>query len=187
MVIYKTCIFDIHNNCTWIEREQSFMMAGFGCSSILNTTFEYYKLGLMLNTTSHAFSQVFVMNQKFEVFVWHFFERFTFFQIRDAIKTSKSSIASGTINLRDLFNLIYGLRDQTKLLMVIFGTSLLFILFFLFSLTIISWMMAMQFSSGDLAISLVLIVASIGCIQFSRFLGLAVLSERIKYRVIAYI
>lgn len=61
VAIYKTCIFDIHNNCTWIEREQSFMITGFGCSSILNTTFEYYKLGLMLNSISHAFSQVFVI------------------------------------------------------------------------------------------------------------------------------
>lgn len=56
--IYKTCILNLYHNCTMIEREQSFVIAGFGCASILNTTFEQYKLSLMMRVISYSFSQV---------------------------------------------------------------------------------------------------------------------------------
>lgn len=56
--IYKTCILNSYHNCTRIEREQSLVIAGFGCASILNTTVEQYKLSLMMRVISYSFSQV---------------------------------------------------------------------------------------------------------------------------------
>lgn len=56
--IYKACVFNLSGKCTWLEREQSILMTGFGCCSVANTCFEQYKLALLIQTIKHSFSQV---------------------------------------------------------------------------------------------------------------------------------
>lgn len=82
-----------------------------------------------------------------------------------------------------MFRLVHMLRDQAKSLTKIFGQSQLLALFFLLSLTIISWLMVLQFTQGDMSIDLVVIVASIGFVQFTRLNGMSMLTDQIVQRV----
>ncbi len=157
----QQCFFNLLKSCSFIEREEAFMMIGFGCASTLNTTFEYYKMRIMFETTSHALSQ-----------------------IKDAMNDSQLLMFQKKPFLKKLLNLIHGVRDQVRLSMDIFGNTILFTLIFIFGAAIISWMIASQVASGNIDMSYIIVVASVSFMFVSRFATLIVFTERITTKVL---
>lgn len=90
---------------------------------------------------------------------------------------------SDNLEFKKLFELIHCLRAQTQELSNIFGPSQLFSLAFLFSLTIISYLMVMQSSKHNTSVPIVQIVASIDLLQYVRLLTMSYLTEQVSKKV----
>lgn len=121
--------------------------------------------------------------QNIKIFNASLYFTMPFVQIKDCLHASQRKFSDGKYKLRDLFKLVHFLRRQSSLMNEIFGTTQLLILFFLFTLSIIVWMMIFQFNEGDISMSLVLVVASIGFVQLTRFATVATFSEKIVEQV----
>lgn len=100
-----------------------------------------------------------------------------------ALKDTKQQFEDGTYNFRNLFNLAYTLRDQTKLLMKIAGWSQLLVMAFLLSSTIIVWVLLSQVTQEDVPITGVLVVATVALIQSSRLWAITMMAQLVVERV----
>lgn len=71
--IYRICLLDSSGSCTWIEREQSLFFLGFGSASVINSTFEQYKVAIMMHTVARAFYEVTRIAFLYNFLDWHDF------------------------------------------------------------------------------------------------------------------
>ncbi|CAL8096990.1 unnamed protein product [Orchesella dallaii] len=106
-----------------------------------------------------------------------------FSQINSAILECKRDFVRNEAKLNDLFQLVYMTRKQCKIFADVVGASQIAVLFFLFSLTIIVWLMIIQAASVNFPKSLLLLIASIGIIQMGRFGYFTKLVETIQHEV----